>query len=121
MGLIDNLNQIIKMVEQNCELIKEKTEEYSDKCYFLDFYEQQGDEINKLLEYAEENLPDALRDWADKMRKNAKACISLADAIEIEYSNGAIIDLIGEDDSVIFFGDEAALDRLADKGLIKRW
>ncbi len=97
----------------------ETAEEENFKVYDLWIHYNLCDQMEEFLEDSEGDIVAALRLYAEFMRNRAEHLDKLSEAVARELSGGAFIDMEVDPYGVGFLGDEAALDRIAEKKLIE--
>lgn len=89
------------------------------KVYELWIHDNQIDHMEEFLEDSKGDITSALRLYADFMRSRTKHLNKLAEEVDQELSGGAFIDIHIYPEFINVSGDEAALDRIAEKKLIE--
>jgi hypothetical protein len=97
----------------------EAAEKEDINVYELWMHDNQVDHMEEFLEDSNGDITAALRLYAEFMRSRAEHLDKLAEAVDRELSGGAFIDIHINPEYIDFSGDEAALDRIAEKKLIE--
>ncbi len=99
----------------------EALEKEDIKIYDLWIHEDQIYLMKKFLKDSDDDPVLALRLYADFMKSKAQHLEKLAEAVNKELSEDALVFINVDFETIDFMGDEDALDRIADMNLIKRY
>jgi hypothetical protein len=97
----------------------EAVEKRNMKFYELWIHDNQLNHMEEFLKDSNGDTTAALRLYAEFMKSRAEHLDKLAEAVDLELSGGALIDIYIDPEGMDILGDEDALDRIAEMKLIE--